>query len=226
MRQFCPGEMCGMCWWCPKGPDSLFSFRIPAVQGHLLGAEAAGSRGMPGTGSIRRQTQAARLWDSVVCENIRGNVDSRLRKLEEGGYDGIILAKAGLDRLGGGQEWEERFDFYPLHPGAFLPAACQGIIAVEARGNSPLAAMCRQFTDWDTELCFLTERELLSYLASDGGESGKEICSTAAAAWCRREGENLALDVMYAEKRCTCSCRAELEAGLQTAREAARRVKP
>lgn len=214
----------------PKGAGFPFFLQGPGGAGTYAAGRSGGKpENAPfiiGTGSIRRQTQAARLWDSVVCENIRGNVDSRLRKLEEGGYDGIILAKAGLDRLGGGQEWERRFDFYPLHPWAFLPAACQGIIAVEARRDSPIAAMCRQFTDSDTELCFLTEREVLSDLASDGGESGKEVCSTAAAVWCRREGENLTLDVMYGEKRCTCSCRAELEAGLHTAREAARKVKP
>ena len=64
---------------------------------------------------------------------IRGNVDSRLKKLESGGYDGIILAKAGLDRLGIPERERERFLFLPIPESAFLPAACQGIIAVEGR---------------------------------------------------------------------------------------------
>lgn len=170
-----------------------------------------------GTSSRRRQMQALRLWDNVVCENIRGNVDSRLRKLQEGGYDGIILAKAGLDRLGTYSAWEEQFDFYPLHPGAFLPAACQGIIAVEARQDSPAAVLCRQITDPDTELCFKVEREVLSMLSAD--------CSEAAAAWCRQEAAGLVLDAMYAGYRCTVAGRAEQTAGVAMAREVARRLK-
>lgn len=168
-----------------------------------------------GTGSRRRQALAVRLWDGVVCRDIRGNVDSRLRKLEEEDYDGILLAQAGLDRLGMRPEWEERFDFYPLSPEVFLPAACQGIIAVEAGRHSPAAALCRQITDSDTELCFQVERRLLSCLGAD--------CSTATAAWCRREGDRLALDAMFAADRCAFECQAEPEAGLRMAERAAER---
>ncbi len=170
-----------------------------------------------GTGSRRRQVQALALWENMVCENIRGNVDSRLKKLLEGGYDGILLAKAGLDRLGPNPSWEQQFDFYPLHPGDFLPAACQGIIAVEAREDSPVMAWCRQITDPVTELCFQVEREVLGQLSAD--------CSEAAAAWCRREGESLVLDAMYADSRGTCTCETGREAGMEMAREAARRLK-
>lgn len=174
-----------------------------------------GRRFVIGTGSRRRQAQAVRLWDGAVCRDIRGNVDSRLRKLEEEDYDGILLAKAGLDRLGMRPEWEERFDFYPLSPEVFLPAACQGIIAVETGQFSPAAALCGPITDLDTELCFLVERRFLSCLGAD--------CSTAAAAWCRREGDSLALDVMYAADRCRYDCKAEPEAGLRMAERAAER---
>lgn len=145
-----------------------------------------------GTGSRRRQLQAGQLWKNVICENIRGNVDTRLRKLKEGGYDGIILAKAGTDRLGigAGSGRSDEFLFCPLPPERFLPAACQGIIAVEAVQDSAAAALCREITDAETELCFLAEREVLARLSAD--------CSEAAAAWCRRERGRLALDVMYA----------------------------
>ena len=148
-----------------------------------------------GTGSRRRQLQAGQLWTNVTCDNIRGNVDTRLRRLQEGSYDGILLAKAGLDRLGVGTDSGRRdeFTFCPLPPGQFLPAACQGIIAVEAVQDSDAAVLCREITDPETELCFLVEREVLSRLSAD--------CSEAAAAWCRREQEVLVLDVMYAGNR-------------------------
>ncbi len=131
-----------------------------------------------GTGSQRRQTLAAKVWENVICEEIRGNVDTRLKKLLTGRYDGILLAKAGLDRMGIDADSEEAFDFYPLSPELFLPAACQGIIAVEAVQGSVSAAICKGISDAATELSYLVEREALAQLSSD--------CSEAAAAWCRR----------------------------------------
>lgn len=150
-------------------------------------AEESTARAMPGdssqifrlgTGSRRRQLLAGKIWGNVICEEIRGNVDTRLRKLQEGRYDGIILAKAGLDRLGIGSDREEAFDFYPLSPEVFLPAACQGIIVVETVEGSLAAGICKEISDAETELCYAVEREALAQLSAD--------CSEAAAAWCRR----------------------------------------
>ncbi len=146
-------------------------------------AEDGGSR-RPfriGSGSRRRQMLAEKVWENIICEDIRGNVDTRLRKLQEGSYDGLLLAKAGLDRLGIGLEQAKAFDFYPLPPEQFLPAACQGIIAVEAVQESAAAQICKKITDEETALCFLVEREVLQQLSAD--------CSEAAAAWCRRAAE-------------------------------------
>ena len=81
-----------------------------------------------GTGSQRRILQAGLLWEGVSCQLVRGNVETRIRKLKEGQYDGLLLAKAGLDRLEIGPETEPGLDFCPLEPERFLPAACQGII--------------------------------------------------------------------------------------------------
>lgn len=190
----------------------------------------AGDTYVIGTGSRRRQKQAEQLWENITCENIRGNVETRLKKLKDGNgnsggvmYDAIILAKAGLDRLEMLSRYEEEFDFYPLAPERLLPAACQGIIAVEAVEGSPSAALCRKITDEMTELCFLVEREVLTQLAAD--------CSEAAAAWCRREQGKLLLDVMYAESRVWRSLEEagewdmQLCAGLEMARKAAKLVK-
>lgn len=167
-----------------------------------------------GSGSRRRQQQASQIWKNVVCENIRGNVDTRLKKLKDGRsdgtiYDGIILAKAGLDRLGIGSEREEGLKFYPLPPEQFLPAACQGIIAVEAVQDSAVAVLCRKITDAETELCFLVEREVLAQLAMD--------CSESVAAWCRQEEDSLILDVMYAGKRQQLVSATEVREGLEMA---------
>lgn len=169
-----------------------------------------------GSSSRRRQLQAKQLWNFVCCKDIRGNVDSRLRKLKEGSYDGILLAKAGLDRLGVEEQHEKELKFYPLPPTQFLPAACQGIIAVETVQDSLVTTLCKKITDVDTELCFLVEREVLFWLAAD--------CSEAAAAWCRKEKNELILDVMYAGKRQKCTCTANIQDGLEMAREAAKLV--
>lgn len=170
-----------------------------------------------GSGSRRRQAQAVQMWDNVVCKDIRGNVDTRLRKLKDGGYDGIILAKAGLDRLGIGLEEEDEFMFLPLPPGQFVPAACQGIIVAEAVRDSSVVALCRQMTDEKTEQCFLVERELLARLSAD--------CSESAGAWCRQEEGHLVLDAMYAENRQRLTCKAETEAGLEMAERIAKSLR-
>ena len=183
-----------------------------------------------GTGSRRRQMLAGELWENCICTDIRGNVDTRLRKLQEGGYDGIILAKAGLDRLGIGFGQESAFDFYPLPPEQFLPAACQGIIAVEAVQGSAAAKMCEKITDKETEMAFAVEREVLTQLSAD--------CSEAVAAWCRkvcaadkrcqetmRAADKLLLDVMYAGNRVRLTCQVNAEEGIRLARQAAKMVK-
>ena len=170
----------------PKGA------RVPQGTRSLCGAvieeakEQSQTAFVIGTGSRRRQIQAEQVWNSVVCQNIRGNVESRLLKLMANGYDGILLAKAGLDRLGISPLWQEQFSFYPLPPEQFLPAACQGIIAVEAVQDSQAAALCQAIMDQGTNLSFQVEREALNQLAAD--------CSEPAAAWCRKEANRLVLD--------------------------------
>lgn len=191
-------------------------------------AENSGTIFRVGTGSRRRQLLAGTVWENVVCEEIRGNVDTRLRKLQEGGYDGIILAKAGLDRLGRQPDWDSAFDFYPLFPELFLPAACQGIIAVEAAAGTETVKICEKITDGETALCFAVEREALAQLSAD--------CSEAAAAWCRLApaaqgsgtvcaADKLLLDVMYADRRVGLTGTVNIEEGRRLAREAAQIVK-
>ena len=130
-----------------------------------------------GTGSIRRQLYGKRLCPQASFRLIRGNVDSRLKKLESGGYDGIILAKAGLDRLGITERERERFLFLPIPECRFLPAACQGIIAVEGRCQDDFLRLAAAVDDRLTRIAFETERRALFNFGAD--------CSAPAAAYCR-----------------------------------------
>lgn len=85
-----------------------------------------------GTSSIRRRLQLLRLHPELVVEEIRGNVDTRIRKLEEGTVDAVVLAYAGVRRLGLTASVTEVFS-----DEKFYPAPCQGAIAVEARARDP-----------------------------------------------------------------------------------------
>ncbi len=81
-----------------------------------------------GTGSPRRRALALALRPDLVVEPVRGNVDTRLNKLEREGWDGVLLAAAGLKRLGLAPSHVQTLD-----PEAFVPAVGQGVLAVEAR---------------------------------------------------------------------------------------------
>lgn len=83
-----------------------------------------------GTASLRRQVQARRLRPDLVVEVLRGNVGTRLRKLDEGRHDAILLACAGLMRLGLASRIRERLDVE-----TFIPAIGQGIVGIECRGG-------------------------------------------------------------------------------------------
>lgn len=83
-----------------------------------------------GTTSLRRRAQITHLRPDLVLRDLRGNVDTRIRRLREGAFDAIVLAMAGLQRLGRAEEVAEALD-----PGTFLPAPGQGAIALEARAD-------------------------------------------------------------------------------------------
>ncbi len=120
-----------------------------------------------GTGSLRRRLNLEKIYSDVSFENVRGNVDTRLKKLETGEYDGIVLAAAGLERLG--YTSEDKFDFTYFDYTKFLPAPCQGIIAVESRQNDPVASVVGKINDENTFVSFETERYVLRLLNADCG---------------------------------------------------------
>jgi hydroxymethylbilane synthase len=152
-----------------------------------------------GTSSLRRQAQLRHYRKDLDIRELRGNVDTRLRKVESGEYDAIVLSKAGLDRLGWSQKITE-----PLSPEISLPAVGQGAIAIESRVKDTEAAeILGKLDDAETRTAIIAERALLSAL--QGG------CQVPLGAWARIERGELVMDavvcsvdgVQYVRERAT-----------------------
>ncbi len=140
-----------------------------------------------GTSSLRRELQIKAINPAVTVAMLRGNVQTRLRKLREGQYDGILLAAAGLERLKLTQE--EGLTFEYLDPEDFLPAAGQGILAVEAK-KGHMADVLSAIHCEKAALLLEAER---SFLSAIGGS-----CNAPAAGFCQFTDGNVQMNVMYA----------------------------
>lgn len=116
-----------------------------------------------GTSSLRRQFQIEQYYQAE-CRSLRGNVPTRLDKLSQGEYDAIILAAAGLRRLH--FEENEQFNFRYFSTEEFIPAAGQGILAVEGRAEEELAVIVSKMNDFNTSICLRTERRVLELLGA------------------------------------------------------------
>ena len=113
-----------------------------------------------GTSSLRRQCQLQAIRPDLAVADLRGNVNTRLRKLQEGQYDAIILACAGLERLGMGHLVTEE-----LGPPRWLPAATQGTIGVQCRaGDESVAGLISVLSDADAVLRTAAERAVATAL--------------------------------------------------------------
>jgi hydroxymethylbilane synthase len=113
-----------------------------------------------GTSSLRRIAQLKAKRPDIEIVPMRGNIDTRLRKLEAGVVDAIILAAAGLHRMG----WSEKITEY-LDPSICLPAIGQGVLGVECRADDEIVTnLLQKFTDETAEKCALAERRLLKEL--------------------------------------------------------------
>jgi len=154
-------------------------------RGEKLSELASGAR--IGTGSLRRAVQVKACRPDLEVGSIRGNVDTRLRKVADGEFDGVILAAAGLKRLG----WEDKINEY-LPVAHFLPAVGQGALAVETRSNDreviEAIAPLNHLPTWQG---ITAERAFLSALG--GG------CRAPIAALGRVEGTTLILEGMVAD---------------------------
>jgi hydroxymethylbilane synthase len=134
-----------------------------------------------GTSSLRRQAQLFAARPDFVIEPLRGNINTRLRKLKEGMYDAIILAMAGVSRLGWEDEVTEVID-----PGVMLPAIGQGALGIEARLDDDATLERIAFLNDDvTSSCVSAERAFLHRL--EGG------CQVPIAAYAVREGDEVLL---------------------------------
>lgn len=142
-----------------------------------------------GTGSLRRELQIKRLNPLVRVKLIRGNVQTRLKKLSDGQYDAIVLAAAGLDRLGLADKGSGGFHFEYLEPDRCLPAAGQGILAVECR-EGHIREVLAAIHDPAAAVCLSAER---AFLSAVGGS-----CNAPAAAFSYLENGTLHMDALYA----------------------------
>ncbi len=137
-----------------------------------------------GTSSLRRQTQLLGIRPDLSVESLRGNLDTRIRKLEEGRFDAIVLAAAGLRRLG----WESRITQY-IPEEMSLPAIGQGALGIEIRSDDPDTREAVSFLDdRDTALAVRAERGFLKRL--EGG------CQVPIASHGRVEGDSIILQGM------------------------------
>src|SRR3954454_16201580 len=112
-----------------------------------------------GTSSLRRSAQLRKLRPDLPVESVRGNLDTRLRKLDEGQYDAIVLAAAGLKRLGWGDRIAEI-----LPPELMCPAVGQGALAIETRPSGAGFDACRSLDHGATHAAVRAERGLLGAL--------------------------------------------------------------
>ena len=126
------------------------------------------SKSIIGTSSFRREFQIKRLKKDITCKLIRGNVDTRLKKLKEGIYDAIILSLAGIKSLKLEKEITQIFFVDEI-----IPSAGQGIISAQCREkNLEIIEMLNKINDLDTYKCAIAERDVLKVLEGD--------CETAA----------------------------------------------
>lgn len=139
-----------------------------------------------GSSSLRRKLQLEKLFPEAEIRPIRGNLQTRLRKLDSGEFDAIVLACAGIKRLG----LEERISRL-FSPEELLPAACQGILAVQGRAGYAIPFLA-DFSDEEARLAALAERSFVRTL--DGG------CSSPVAAYAVIDGERITITGYYVDE--------------------------
>jgi hydroxymethylbilane synthase len=140
-----------------------------------------------GTSSLRRRAQVKHLRADLDIVDVRGNLDTRMRKAEEGEVDAVILASAGITRMG----WADRITHY-IDPDQMVPAVGQGAIGIEIREDDEfMQEVCRTLSDPATLTCVTAERVVMRKL--EGG------CQVPIGAYCRvADGKKLVMDAMVA----------------------------
>lgn len=161
--------------------DAFVSLKYRSVEELPAGAKV-------GTSSLRRQSQLLHRRSDLRIESLRGNVQTRLRKLDEGQYDAVILAAAGLKRLGLG----DRIGSY-LSTEESIPAAGQGVMAVEVRkDDAELREMLAFLHNEKVASCIAAERAFLGRVGGD--------CKVPAGAFAETEGERIRVDAFISSE--------------------------
>jgi len=155
---------------------------IVSGAGYTLATLPAGGR--VGTSSLRRVAQVRALRPDVEIVDVRGNLDTRMRKAETGEVDAVILAAAGITRMG----WADRITTY-IPTAQMVSAVGQGAIGVEIRESDEfMADVCRRLADADTMTCVSAERVVMSTL--EGG------CQVPIGAYARLDDGLLVMDAV------------------------------
>ncbi len=168
-------------------PDGLAIVGVPArvdardaLCGGPASLDALPAGAVVGTASLRRRAQLLAARPDLDVREVRGNVDTRLRRLAEGGYEALVLAAAGLSRLG-------RDEGAPIPQESMTPAPGQGCLALEARDeDSATSDLAARLTDRDALVALTAERALVEGLAA--------TCRTPVGAHARLRGDELVLD--------------------------------
>ena len=135
-----------------------------------------------GTSSFRREFQIKKIRDDLECKLIRGNVDTRIRKLNENLYDAIILSYAGIDSLGLNKKISQTFSTSEI-----IPCAGQGVIALQCRNNDEeLIELLKRVNHQSTHSCIKAERNVLKVLEGD--------CETAVGVFASIDGDKINLE--------------------------------
>jgi hydroxymethylbilane synthase len=186
--------------------------RDALVARHGLTLAALPEKAVIGTSSLRRRAQLLHWRPDLEIVPIRGNVDTRLRKLATEGLDGIVVATAGLIRMG----WEARIsDIIP--PEICLPAVGQGALGVEMRRDDREAqALLKPLTSSSLQAAVTAERSFLSRL--EGG------CQVPIAAWATVEGGQLLLRGMISDIDGLTLLRGERRGAIQVPRQLGREL--
>jgi len=170
---FLPDQLWLSAWLPREDPRDVF------VSPHAPTLSALAAGRVVGTSSPRRRALVARLRPDLKLVNLRGNVDTRVRKIEEGQADATILALAGLKRLGMQDRATAVFE-----PDEFLPAVGQGAIALQSRrGDERINQFVAAIDHKDTETALAAERSFLALL--DGS------CRTPIAGYCKVTADSI-----------------------------------
>ncbi len=151
-----------------KLPDGIIIAVVPkretqrdALVGKYKSLEELPKNVKIGTSSLRRKSEILNCRPDVIVKDLRGNLDTRIKKVSDDIYDVIIVAEAGLKRLG-------YYDYHPLDPEIFIPATCQGALAITARkDDTEVLNIISELEDPQTRFSCNCERLFLSIL--EGG---------------------------------------------------------